>query len=153
MNLFRLFKRYLYTAFREIFIYHHSSLEFRAKIYAFFIVATGEPCEQYTKLLEEIAEEIYHDTPDRASTLIMTVREYGMGIYAKKVHSTDKLLKEINLSLKAIPRYALKIEISHLRKLQRVTHLRENIIYQDRIIEYFENKRKEYENSLISKDD
>lgn len=151
MSLLRLFRRFLYTAFREIFIYHHSSLEFRAKIYAFFIVSTGEACEQYTKLLEEIAAEIYHDAPDRAAALVMMVREYGMAIYGKKALSSDQLLKEINRQLKASPRYALKIEIPHLRKLQTATHSRDNKIYQDRMIDFFDNKRKEYEDKINAK--
>lgn len=148
INIFQLFKRFFYTAFREIFIYHHSSLEFRAKIYAFFIVSTGESCEQYTKLLEEIAAEVYHDAPDRAAALVTMVREYGMAIYGKKALSSDHLLKDINRQLKAVPRYALKIEIPHLRKLQTATHSHDNKIYQDRMIDFFDNKRREYEDRI-----
>lgn len=146
MTLFRLLRRFFYTAFREIFIYHHSALEFRAKIYAFFIVSPGEAYEQYAKLLEEIASEVYDDAPDRAAAMTMMVKEYSMAVFGKKNLSSDQLLKEINLQLKAVPRYALKIEIDHLRRLQSATHAHDNQIYQDRIIVFFDTKRKEYEN-------
>ena len=136
-------KNYFFSAFREIFLYHHSSLEFRAKTYAVLIASSSEPLSQYQTTLEKISHEIYTDS-DRAEALILTVKEYIQGVYAKKNRVEEVLLLEMIRELRQIPRYALKIEPEHLERLKECTQNRDSKIYQDRIIEFLKVKRTEY---------
>ena len=55
--------------FREFVVYHHSSLEFRAKILTLMISANGEMCDCEKQKLEEIAHKIYQDDEGRAEYL------------------------------------------------------------------------------------
>ncbi|MDD5717806.1 MAG: hypothetical protein PHW64_08420 [Sulfuricurvum sp.] len=139
-------KNYFFSTFREIFLYHHSSLEFRAKTYALFIAASNESLTYYQKRLEEIASEVYTE-PDRAAALIMTVREYLNSIQIKKHSGEEALLIEIIRELRMIPRYALKIEPDHLERLRECTYDADAKIYQSRLIDFLKQKRFDYEES------
>lgn len=137
-------KNYFFSAFREIFIYHHSSLEFRAKVYAVFIASSTEPFYHYEKTLETIASEIYSEK-DRANALIITIKEYLHAIQSKKHLGTEALLIDIIKELKLVPRYALKIEADHLSQLRKCTTDQDSKIYQGRLLEFLHDKRSEYE--------
>lgn len=137
-------KNYFFGAFRAIFVYHHTSLEFRAKIYTVVIAGANEPLNHYQSTLEEIVREIYHEA-DRAEALLLTVKEYLVAIQNKKTMSDETLLIDIIKELRLVPRYALKIEPEHLRRLQECTHEHDSKIYQDRLIEFLTRKRSEYE--------
>ncbi len=141
--MFKTIKNYFFSAFREIFIYHHSSLEFRAKTYAVLIASSKEPLYQYDSILEEIASEIYTES-DRAEALILTVKEYIKGIQIKKNRGEELLLIDMIRELRQIPRYALKIEPEHLERLKECTRDRDSKIYQSRIIDFLKEKRREY---------
>lgn len=140
----RTIRNHFFSAFREIFVYHHTSLEFRAKIYAVMIASTDEPIRHYHSALEEIASEIYSES-DRAATLVMTVQEYVSAIHAKKMINHQTLLNDIIQELRLMPRYAQKIESEHLRKLQLCTQENDSKIYQDRIIDFLNQKRLDFE--------
>lgn len=142
--MLRRIRNYFFNAFREIFIYHHSSLEFRAKIYTILIAGANEPLQYYLKTLEEIASEIYHES-DRANTLVFTVKEYIKLIQSKKHLGEEPLLLEVIKELRLVPRYALKIETDHLRQLQQCTQNEDAKIYQERLIDFLHQKRTEYE--------
>lgn len=144
--MLRRIKNYFFSAFREIFVYHHNSLEFRAKTYAVLIGSSAEAFHHYEKTLGEIASEIYADS-DRASALILTVKEYLSSIHTKKTITDEALLIEIIKELRLIPRYALKIEPDHLLRLRECTHDHDSKIYQERLIEFMGEKRREYEAS------
>jgi len=137
-------RNHFFSAFREIFVYHHTSLEFRAKTYAVIIASGDETVYRYLLALQEIASEIY-DEPDRAGTLVMTVREYIEAVHVKKTMSDQTLLHDIIHELRLMPRYASKIEPGHLRKLQECTQDRDSKIYQERIIDFLSQKRLEFE--------
>lgn len=140
----RTIRNHFFSAFREIFVYHHTSLEFRAKIYAVMIASTDEPIHQFLPSLEEIASEIYAE-PDRAGTLVMTVREFVSAVQAKKTITEQALLSEIIQELRLIPRYAQKIEPEHLLRLQECTQESDSKIYQKRIIEFLSERRNDFE--------
>jgi LytS/YehU family sensor histidine kinase len=142
--MLRSIKNYFFSAFREIFVYHHSSLEFRAKIYALLIASGNEPFHHYQDTLQEISSKIYND-PDRANALIITVKEYLNSVKSKKNRGEEFLLIEIIRELRQIPRYALKIEPSHLVQLQEHTRDHDSKIYQSRLITFLEEKRSEYQ--------
>ncbi len=142
--VFRRVRNHFFSAFRELFVYHHTSLEFRAKTYALMIAGAEEPVHHYLETLETIAREIYAET-DRAGALVMTVKEYVDSAYAKKKGHEQMLLNEIIQELRLMPRYALKIEPAHLRKLQECTQGSDSKIYQERIIDFLSQKRLEHE--------
>ncbi|MBD3810033.1 MAG: hypothetical protein IE884_05920 [Sulfuricurvum sp.] len=137
-------RSYFLNAFREIFVYHHSSLEFRAKIYALFIASSNEPINQYEDTLEKIAFNIYKER-DRADTLLTTIKEYLKSVYTKKHLGEEPLLIEVIQELRMVPRYALKIEPDHLEQLRECTHNQDSKIYQDRLIDFLRQKRSDYE--------
>ena len=61
---FRL-KHHFFSAFREFFVHHHGSLEFRAKIYALMIAANDEAAVESYVLVKEIGLEIYKNDIER----------------------------------------------------------------------------------------
>jgi hypothetical protein len=140
----RSIKDYFFSAFREIFVYHHSSLEFRAKIYAILIVSGNESLSHYEIALETIASEIYSDS-DRANALMMTVSEYIHTMVSKKHLGEEALLIDVIKELRVVPRYALKIEPDHLIRLQACTQNNDCKIYQERLIDFLRQKRLDYE--------
>lgn len=142
--LLRRVRNHFFSAFREIFVYHHTSLEFRAKTYALIIAGAEEPVHRYLPTLEEIASEIYAE-PDRAATLVLTVKEYVTAVHTKNTISDHTLLNDIIAELRLMPRYAQKIEPEHLQRLQECTQTEEDKIYQERIIDFLRQKRLEYE--------
>ncbi len=142
--MLRKIRNYFFSAFREIFVYHHSSLEFRAKIYTVLIAGSSEPLHHYENTLEEIASNIYEES-DRANALIMTVKEYLNAIHSKKYLGEEALLIDVIKELRVVPRYALKIEPEHLERLRECTHNNDSKIYQDRLIEFLRQKRLDYE--------
>ena len=74
--MFKSLKRTIQKMFREFLVYHHSSLEYRAKLLTLMVSSNGEidTCEK--EKLKEIAQTIYSDNADRAALLIDTVNEY-----------------------------------------------------------------------------
>lgn len=141
--MLRSIKNYFFSTFREVFVYHHSSLEFRAKTYAVLIGSTNEPFSQYEATLREIASEIYSE-PDRAETLILTVHEYIKKMQMKKQTGEEALLMEVIRELRLVPRYALKIEPEHLERLAHCTVAHDSQIYLKRLIDFLKDKRLEY---------
>ena len=142
--MLRKIRNYFFSAFREIFVYHHSSLEFRAKIYTVLIAGASEPLHHYQSTLEAIAVEIYEE-PDRADALLMTVKEYLNTLNSKKYLGEEGLLIDLIKELRVVPRYALKIEPEHLERLRECTQDNDSKIYQDRLIEFLRQKRLDYE--------
>ena len=63
---FRL-KHHFFSAFRELFVHHHGSLEFRAKILALLIAANKDSTVDSYVIVKEIGLEIYKDDMDRAN--------------------------------------------------------------------------------------
>lgn len=142
--MLRKIRNYFFSAFREIFVYHHSSLEFRAKIYALLIASAHEPFHHYQKILENIASEIYSEA-DRSGALVMTVKEYIKSMQTKKHMGEEALLIEVIRELRLVPRYALKIEVHHLEQLRECTHDHDSKIYQGRLVDFLRQKRMDYE--------
>ncbi len=149
--------RFLHS-FRELFLYHHDSLEFRAKIYALMIVSNSDYgderlnhkrneqhdiCE-YEKL-ERIVEDIYPKDIHRQNTLILTTKEYVHKIREPNGLGIDELIFHIEKSLKKKPRYALKIIIEHLNELSKCPTDRDSTSYQTRIITFLIKLKYEYE--------
>ena len=136
-------KHFFFNAFRELFLYHHSSLEFRAKLFAAVIAADLEANDCEFDLVKEAGMKIYDDE-DRSNTLVLTTREYVRKVIEKNGLDIDALIEDIIRGLKAKPRYAEKIDIEALRPLLECQHDRDIRTYQERILELFERLKKEY---------
>jgi hypothetical protein len=133
--------------FREFLVYHHKSLEFRAKLFAAMIASNKKDDEEEYKILEKIAKEIYKDEY-RAKVLVETTKEYVDKIIKIESLNIDSLIKDIDKELRKNPHYAKKINIRHLKKfLVDKEHTDEKTyLLQLRILEYFKNELKYFQN-------
>ncbi len=136
-------KHYIYTGLREVLVYHHNSLEFRAKTFAVIIAANQHPSECDYNLVFDAGMQIYKET-DRANMLLLTTREYVQKVHKKNSLSIDDLIDDIRTELRQIPRYALKISPEQLLPLSECTIDEDTSTYQIRIIEFLERMKSEY---------
>ena len=138
-------KHYFYNAFRELFIYHHNSLEFRAKVFA-LMIASNEKEDILECGMEHVAAAgmLIYKNQDRANTLTLTTKEYCHKVHEHNGLNIDDLIDDITKELRQIPRYINKIDIAHLRPIVECSQDEETIIYQHRILEFLENLKVEY---------
>lgn len=141
MKLFAI-KHYILSAFREIFVYHHNSLLFRAKLFAAIIAVDEKEHLDYYINLKSCAMKIYNNE-DRAQMLLLATKEIVQKIKKSAELNEDKLIEAIVKELKEIPRYAKKINMEALTPLLEVTQDEDTKVYQERIIEFLENLKKE----------
>ncbi len=137
-------KQYLFRAFRELLLYHHSSLEFRAKLYAALIAANENYGECELAIVQEACMAIYNDE-DRANTLRLTVEEYLDKIIEDNDLAIDELIEHLMNDLKDIPRYADKITIEDYQKIIACCEDEESKIYQERIVALYQRLKDDYE--------
>ncbi len=140
------FKHFFFNAFRELFLYHHSSLEFRAKLFAAPIAADLEADTCEYAVVEQAAKDIYGDG-DRAELLVLTVKEYVKKVIDNNGLGVDELIEDIIRDLKNVPRYAKKIDTQKLRPLLACQNDETTRIYQERMLALFERLKREYEES------
>ena len=133
------------SAFRDFFVYHHKSLEFRAKIFAAIISAKFDPDEDDFFILNDIVNEIYENDQTRKDFLIQTVREYVARVKRSDRITLDTLLLSIDKDMKDHKRYAKKIDFSHLCRL--MSGCEEEILVQQRVYEFLINEVKLYSQS------
>ena len=133
------------SAFRDFFVYHHKSLEFRAKIFAAIISAKFDPDEDDFFILNDIVNEIYENDQTRKDFLIQTVREYVARVKRSDRITLDTLLLSIDKDMKDHKRYAKKIDFSHLRRF--MSGCEEEILVQQRVYEFLINEVKLYSQS------
>jgi len=143
MKFFFSIKHYVFTALREILVYHHSSLEFRAKIFALIVAANQHPTGCDYDLVHEAGMQIYKDK-DRAKMLLLTTKEYVDKVHMQSRLDIDDLVEEIRNEVRQIPRYSVKIDISLLQPLVECTTDEDTSTYQIRMLEFLEELKKEY---------
>ncbi|MDL2347869.1 hypothetical protein [Campylobacter hyointestinalis] len=136
-------KFHLLSVFMELFIPHHRSLEFRAKIFAAMICAKKNISDSDFEDIKDIADEIYPNDVKRIGVLIQTVKEYVNKVKVLNFLNLDNLLLDIDDELKNIKRYAKKIDFAHLRRLM-VDSSEEDALIQQRVYEYFLEEVKRY---------
>ncbi len=136
-------KHHFFSAFREIFVHHHGSLEFRAKIFALIIAANDKPQVENFILVKEKALQIYSDDKDRANLLLLTTKELVQKVKKKNTLDLDSLVVTIQKELKIVPRYAKKIDVASLRGFLDLTNDEDTLAYQTNIIEFLENLKAE----------
>lgn len=142
--MFKSVKRKIMKMFRELLVYHHSSLEYRAKILTLMISANGDICECEKQKLKEIAHSVYGDDQDRADLLIDTVNEYHTKIITNNGLDFEHLLQLVAVETKEVPRFADKIDIGLLMQLHQCMDSEEDILFQKRILEFLEELKDEY---------
>ncbi|MEA1954211.1 MAG: hypothetical protein U9O24_07440 [Campylobacterota bacterium] len=134
--MFKQFKRNIMKIFRELLVYHHSSLEYRAKILTLIVSANGEMCECEKEKLQEIASAIYKNDPDRADLLIDAVHEYHTKIITNNGLDFEHLIQLVQKETKEVKRYHEKIDMELLMKLHECTKDEDEILFQERILEF-----------------
>ena len=139
---FRL-KHKFFNTFREIFVHHYNSLDFRAKIFTLMITANKDPKVENFILVKEIAQEIYKNDEDRANLLMLTTKELTDKILTTHTLSSDKLVESIINNVKLVPRYAKKIDIKALSRFLELSEDEDTLTYQKNILEFLQKLKEE----------
>ena len=142
--MFKNLKRQLMKMFRELLVYHHSSLEYRAKILTLMVSANGEICECEKQKLKEIAHSVYSEDQERADLLIDTVNEYHTKIITSNGLDFEHLIQLVERETREVPRFTSKIDMGLLMKLHECMESSEDILFQQRIIEFLQALKDEY---------
>lgn len=143
------FKHKFISSFREIFVHHHGSLEFRAKTFA-LIIASFEDCTKDNtdayNAVKDFGMKIYEDN-NRANLLVITTKELVKKVYDKNGLDIDTLITNIQKELRIVPRYAKKIDIDSLKTILTLTKDDDTLSYQENIIGFLQNLKEETLNS------
>jgi hypothetical protein len=145
LKVFTFLKIRFLSFFRDIFVYHTSSLEFRAKIIASVIAIKYGINECEENILQDIAKKTYKKDEARANLLVQVTKEYINKIIEKNELDINDLIKNIDTTLKNSKRFAYKINIKELKRFLECSQDDEEInIIQQRIIEFLQLEIKEY---------
>ena len=156
MKLSLRLKHHFFSAFREFFVHHHGSLEFRAKIFALIISSNKDIDVENYNIVEKIAMGIYNNDKDRANLLTLTTKELVKKVQDPNGLDIDTLVSHIQKELKIIPRYAKKIDIESLKPLTEVTRDIDTLSYQQNILEFLQDLKDDTlwsKKSQIEKDE
>lgn len=140
------YKLHFLSIFRELFVPHYRSLEFRAKILAAMLIAKKNLVDSDYEDVAQIAKDIYGDDKKRIHILIQTVKEYVDKATQGGELNLDSLLKDIDYELKNIKRYVKKIDFAHLRRLM-INSDEVDAHFQQQVYEFFLNEVKIYSNN------
>lgn len=136
-------KHYFFSAFRELFVHHHGSLEFRAKIFALVIAANEDRNVEAYIIVRNIGLDIYKNDEDRANLLMLTTKELVQKVWDNNGLFIDTLVTNIQKELKIVPRYAKKIDVESLDPILELTHDPDTLQYQKNILEFLQNLKDE----------
>ncbi len=140
-------KHHFFSAFRELFVHHHGSLEFRAKLFALLIVANEKATEEIREesylFVKDVAMEIYNNDTDRANLLMLSTKELVNKVIQNNGLDIDTLILHIQKELKIVPRYAKKIEIKSLKPIIALSNDRDTVSYQENILEFLQTLKNE----------
>ena len=139
---FRL-KHHFFSAFRELFVHHHGSLEFRAKIFALVIAANEDAKVENYVIVKDIALNIYNGDTDRANLLMISTKEMVQKVKENNGLDLDTLVDSIQKELKIVPRYAKKIDIKALKPLLSLAYDPDTISYQENILSFLQDLKDE----------
>ena len=136
-------KHHFFNAFREFFIHHHGSLDFRAKIFALVIASDEDAKVENYIIVKKIAMDIYKNDEDRANLLMLSTKELVQKVRNNNGLYIDTLVTHIQKELLIIPRYAKKIDIDTLQQLLVLPHDKDTISYQQNILEFLEKLKED----------
>ena len=142
--MFKSLKRTIMKMFREFLVYHHSSLEFRAKLLTLMVSSNGEMCECEKQKLKEIANTIYHDDPERAALLVDMVKEFHSKIVTDNGLNFEHLIQQVAQEVKEVKRFCNKIDIDLLMQLHECMddEAEEEKLFQMRIVEFLQGLKE-----------
>ena len=140
------YKLHFLSIFRELFVPHYRSLEFRAKILAAMLIAKKNLVDSDYEDVAQIAKDIYGDDKKRIHILVQTVKEYVDKATQGGELNLDSLLKDIDYELKNIKRYVKKIDFADLRRLM-INSDEVDAHFQQQVYEFFLNEVKIYSNN------
>ena len=143
MHLWFRIKHHFFSAFREFFVHHHGSLEFRAKIFALVIGVNPKASVENFIVVKDIGMHIYDGNEDRANLLMLSTKEMVQKVRDSNGLDIDLLVNTIQNELKIVPRYAKKIDIKALSPLLLLTHDEDILSYQNNILEFLEKLKEE----------
>ncbi len=141
--MFKGLKRNIIKMFRELLVYHHNSLEYRAKILTLMVSANGEICECEKERLKKIAYYIYSEDEARAEVLIDTVYEYHDKIITNNGLNFEHLIQLVAKETKEVKRFADKIDMELLLQLHDCMEDEEERLFQERILEFLQTLKDE----------
>ena len=144
MSLYQSMKHYLRSAFREIIVYHNSSLEFRAKLFAIVAGADQKISKNEEKIIRASALKTYHNDENRATTLWLATKEYVTKIRSNNDLGIDELARDIEKLIKRNRRFVHKIDPELLRPLAEGQSDPDIQDYQYHIIEFLEKLKSDY---------
>ena len=142
--MFKSLKRNVMKMFRELLVYHHSSLEYRAKILTLMVSPNGDICECEKQKLKEIAHTIYSEDQERAELLIDAVNEYHTKIITNNGLDFEHLIQLVERETKEVKRFAQKIDMKLLMQLHECMDTEDDILFQQRILEFLQELKDEY---------
>jgi len=143
MSFFFKLKHHFFSAFRELFVHHHGSLNFRAKIFALVISADENATEENYKIVKQIALNLYHNDEERATLLMLMTKELVNKVRKENGLYLETLITHIQKELKIVPRYAKKIDLERLKPLLSLPNDPDTILYQEKILLFLEKLKKE----------
>jgi len=149
-------KHHFFSAFREFFVHHHGSLEFRAKIFALLVVSNEDATIKSYDIVKNIGMKIYDNDEDRANLLMLSTKELVKKVEDNNGLDIDTLIANIQKELKIVPRYAKKIDIDSLKEILTLTNNKDTLSYQENILEFLQTLKKETlhnKKSQIAKDE
>ena len=136
-------KHHFFNAFRELFVHHHGSLSFRAKIFALVIAADNNAKVENYIIVKSTGMLIYKNDENRANLLMLSTKEFVKKVTDNNGLYIDTLITNIQKELKIIPRYAHKINLDELKPLLELSHDEDTISYQNNILEFLQNLKDE----------
>jgi len=144
MSLYQSIKHYLRSAFREIIVYHNSSLEFRAKLFAIVAGADQKISKNEEEIIRASALETYHNDENRATTLWLATKEYVTKIRKNNDLGIDELARDIEKLIKRNKRFVHKIDTKRLMPIVNAQTDPDIKDYQLHIIEFLEKLKSDY---------
>jgi spore coat protein CotH len=143
--LYRKFKKTLKKFFREILLYHNSSLEYRAKVLTLVIACNHDMSQCEEDLLEEMACCIYDNDEERADILVDTVKEYFKKIVTNNGLNFEDLLYRVEKETREVQRFSSKINIEMLKKFHACVKDEDDRIYQERVVSFLADLKERYQ--------
>ena len=142
MNFFKKRIILFLSFFRELFVYHHESLEFRAKVLSVVILGDHEDSECNDVILKNLCSNIYSNDEVRASILLKTVHEYVLKNKNRGLVGIEDLIKNIDKSVKNRKKLISKIDIDLLKEFLECGTKEQDIDLQIKIIDFLEDTKK-----------
>ncbi len=139
-------KRFFKQRFRELLVYHHRSLEYRAMLLTLMVSHDGEidACEK--EKLKAIARTAYPDDEERAALLVDTVFEFHKKIVDDNGLNFENLVLLVQKETKEHRRYAQKIDLEQIATLLECVddEDEEKRLFEARILEFLRYLKEEY---------